>query len=75
MKAVGNYVIVEQKVSNTGSIMVKENNIGKVIDCQCDKTLKGKTIIFSEAKTIQEYDGYKFVPIEQVMAILFKGDV
>jgi hypothetical protein len=40
MKAVGEYVIVEQEV------------------------------IFSEAKTIQEYDGYKFVPIAQVMAVI-----
>jgi|TARA_R100000030_G_scaffold32137_1_gene23725 hypothetical protein len=69
MKAVGDYVIVEQEVSNTGSIMIKENNIGKVIDCQVDKSLIGKTVIFSEAKTIQEYDGYKFVPISQIMAV------
>lgn len=69
MKAVGDYVIVEQEVSNTGSIMVKENNIGKVIDCQVDKSLIGKTVIFSEAKTIQEYNGYKFVPISQIMAV------
>jgi len=69
MRAVGDYVIVEQEVSNTGSIMVKENNIGKVIDCQVDKSLIGKTVIFSEAKTIQEYDGYKFVPITQIMAV------
>ena len=69
MKAVGDYVIVEQEVSNTGSIMIKEKNIGKVIDCQADKSLIGKTVIFSEAKTIQEYDGYKFVPISQIMAV------
>lgn len=69
MRAVGDYVIVEQEVSNTGSIMVKENNIGKVIDCQVDKSLVGKTVIFSEAKTIQEYNGYKFVPISQIMAV------
>ena len=75
MKAVGNYVIVEQKETTSGIITMKENNIGKVIDCQCDPSLRGKTIIFSLAKNIQEYDGYKFVPIEQVMAILFKGDV
>ena len=70
MKAVGEYVIVEQEVSSASRIMIKENNVGKVIDCQIDKSLLGKTVIFSEAKTIQEYDGYKFVPIAQVMAVI-----
>jgi|TARA_Y100001937_G_scaffold128328_1_gene204038 hypothetical protein len=70
MKAVGEYVIVEQEVSSASRIMIKENNVGKVIDCQIDKSLIGKTVIFSEAKTIQEYDGYKFVPIAQVMAVI-----
>ena len=70
MKAVGDYVIVEQEVSSASRIMIKENNVGKVIDCQIDKSLIGKTVIFSEAKTIQEYDGYKFVPIAQVMAVI-----
>ena len=70
MKAVGEYVIVEQEVSSASRIMIKDNNVGKVIDCQIDKSLIGKTVIFSEAKTIQEYDGYKFVPIAQVMAVI-----
>ena len=70
MKAVGEYVIVEQEVSSASRIMIKENNVGKVIDCQIDKSLIGKTVIFSEAKTIQKYDGYKFVPIAQVMAVI-----
>ena len=70
MKAVGEYVIVEQEVSSASRIMIKENNVGKVVDCQIDKSLIGKTVIFSEAKTIQEYDGYKFVPIAQVMAVI-----
>ena len=70
VKAVGDYVIVEQKVSSSSGIMMKENNVGKVIDCQVDKSLIGKTVIFSEAKTIQEYDGYKFVPISQIMAVM-----
>ena len=70
VKAVGDYVIVKQEVSSSSGIMMKENNIGKVIDCQVDRSLVGKTVIFSEAKTIQEYDGYKFVPIAQVMAVM-----
>ena len=70
MKAVGDYVIVEQEVASSGGIMMKENNIGKVVDCKVDASSIGKTVIFSEARTIQEYDGYKFVPIAQVMAVM-----
>lgn len=70
MKAVGDYVIVEQEISTSGGIMMKENNIGKVIDCQVDESIIGKTVIFSEARTIQDYDGYKFVPISQIMAVI-----
>jgi len=70
MRAVGDYVIVEQEVSTSGGIMMKENNVGKVVDCQADGSLVGKTVIFSEAKTIQEYDGYKFVPLSQIMAVI-----
>ena len=70
MRAVGDYVIVEQEVSTSGGIMMKENNVGKVVDCQADRSIVGKTVIFSEAKTIQEYDGYKFVPLSQIMAVI-----
>tara|TARA_X000001382_G_C3058636_1_gene143544 strand:- start:209 stop:424 length:216 start_codon:yes stop_codon:yes gene_type:complete len=70
MRAVGDYVIVEQEVSTSGGIMMKENNVGKVVDCQADRSLVGKTVIFTEAKTIQEYDGYKFVPLSQIMAVI-----
>tara|TARA_Y100000114_G_C11644408_1_gene270913 strand:- start:431 stop:646 length:216 start_codon:yes stop_codon:yes gene_type:complete len=70
MKAMNNFVIVEQEVQSHGIITMKENNLGKVLSCACDKELIGKTIIFSMAKTIQEYDGFKFVPYEMVMAVL-----
>jgi hypothetical protein len=70
MKAMNDFVIVEQEIQMTGSIMMKENNVGKVVSCACDEDLIGKTIIYSTAKAIQEYDGYKFVPYEFVMAIL-----
>lgn len=42
MRAVGDYVIVKQETSVSSGIMVKENNVGKVIDCQCDKSIVGK---------------------------------
>tara|TARA_R100001463_G_scaffold20843_6_gene50618 strand:- start:10142 stop:10360 length:219 start_codon:yes stop_codon:yes gene_type:complete len=70
MKAMNNFVIVEQEVQSHGSIIMKENNVGKVVSCSIDKELVGKTIIFSTAKAIQEYDEYKFVPYEFVMAVL-----
>ena len=70
MRAMNNFVIVEQEVQSSGIITMKENNVGKVVSCVCDKSLLGKTIIFSTAKTIQEYDGYKFVPHEMVMAVM-----
>ena len=70
MKAMNNFVIVEQEVQSHGIITMKENNLGKVLSCACDEELIGKTIIFSMAKTIQEYDGYKFIPYEMVMAVL-----
>jgi hypothetical protein len=65
-----NFVIVEQEVQSHGIITMKENNLGKVLSCSCDEELVGKTIIFSMEKTIQEYDGFKFVPYEMVMAVL-----
>ena len=64
------YVIVEQEVQSHGIITMKEHNVGKVISSICDKDLVGKTIIFSTAKTVQEYDGYRFVPYAQVMAVM-----
>ena len=70
MKAMNNFVIVEQEVQSHGIITMKENNLGKVLSCACDEELIGKTIIFSMVKTIQEYDGYKFIPYEMVMAVL-----
>tara|TARA_R100001129_G_C5276565_1_gene235608 strand:- start:926 stop:1141 length:216 start_codon:yes stop_codon:yes gene_type:complete len=70
MKAVGDYVIVKQLVNDYGAIVIKENNVGKVIDCKCDESLIGKTVVFSEMHEIQEYDGFKFVPISQVMAVM-----
>ena len=70
MKAMNNYVIIEQEVQKYGSITMKENNVGKVLSCSIDKTLVGKTVIYSTAKAIQEYDDYKFVPYEFIMAIL-----
>ena len=70
MKAMNDFVIVEQEVQSHGIITMKENNVCRVISCVCDEELIGKTIIFSTAKTIQEYDGYRFVPYAQVMAVM-----
>jgi len=70
MKAVGDYVIVEQEMSVSGGIMVKENNVGKVIDCQCNRDIVGKTIVFDSSHNYEEYDGVKFVHIKHVMGIL-----
>ena len=56
MKAVGDYVDSRKEVASSGGIMMKENNIEKVVDCKVDASLIGKTVIFSEARTIQEYD-------------------
>lgn len=70
MKAMNNFVIVEQEVQSHGIITMKENNLGKVLSCACDENLVGKTIIFSMAKAIQEYDGLKFIPYEMVMAVM-----
>ena len=53
MKAVGDYVIVKQLVNDYGAIVIKENNVGKVIDCKCDESLIGKTVVFSEMHEIQ----------------------
>jgi|8_EtaG_2_1085327.scaffolds.fasta_scaffold19044_2 hypothetical protein len=73
MKAMNDYVIVEQQIQQFSSIVMKENNMGVVISCLCDRSLVGKTIIFSNEKRIQEYDGYKFVPYDKVMAVI-EGD-
>lgn len=70
MKAMNNFVIVEQEVQSHGIITMKENNLGKVLSCSCDESLVGKTIIFSVTKSIQEYDGFKFIPYEMVMAVM-----
>ena len=45
MKAMNNYVIIEQEVQKYGSITMKENNVGKVLSCAIDETLVGKTVI------------------------------
>ena len=70
MRAVGNYVIVKQETSVSSGIMVKENNVGRVIDCQCEPSLRGKTVIFNASHKYEEYDGVKFVHIEHVMAVI-----
>lgn len=70
MKAINNYVIVEQEVQSSGAIIMKENNIGRVISCACDESLVGKSVIFDTSKRIAEYDALKFVPYEFVMAVL-----
>jgi hypothetical protein len=70
MKAMNDFVILETAVQGSGIITMKENNVGKVVSCSLDESLVGKVVIFSLARTVQEYDGYKFVPHELVMAIL-----
>ena len=70
MRAVGDYVIVKQETSVSSGIMVKENNVGKVIDCQCDRSIVGKTIVFDSGHNYEEYDGVKFVHIKHVMGVL-----
>ena len=70
MRAVGDYVIVKQETSVSSGIMVKENNVGKVIDCQCDRSIVGKTIVFDSSHNYEEYDGVKFVHIKHVMGMI-----
>ena len=70
MIAKNNYVIVEQETQGSGLITMKENNVGRVVSCAIEPELEGKVVIFSTAKAIQEYDGFKFVPHEFIMAVM-----
>tara|TARA_R100000388_G_C7224958_1_gene151230 strand:+ start:40 stop:267 length:228 start_codon:yes stop_codon:yes gene_type:complete len=70
IRAMNNYVIVEQATTSAGSIIMKEDNTGIVISCSIEPELVGKTVIFSTKKAIDEYDGYKFVPLEFIMGVL-----
>ena len=70
MRAVGDYVIVKQVTSVSSGIMVKENNVGKVIDCQCDKSIVGKKVLLDSSHIYEEYDGFMFVHIKNVMGII-----
>lgn len=70
MRAVGEYVLVEQETSVSSGIMLKENNVGKVIDCLCNESIVGKTIVFDSSHNYEEYDGVKFVHIKHVMGVL-----
>ncbi len=70
IKAKNDYVIVEQEIQTTGSIIMKENNIGRVVACAIEPELVGKTVIFATKKAIEEYDGYKFIPLGFIMAVI-----
>ena len=70
MKAKNDYVIVEAEMQGSGKIMMKENNIGRVLSCSIEPDLEGKLVIFSTEKKIQEYDGRKFIPLQYIMAVI-----
>ena len=70
IREINNYFIVEQATTSAGSIIMKEDNTGIVISCSIEPELVGKTVIFSTKKAIDEYDGYKFVPLEFIMGVL-----
>ncbi|BCV03194.1 MAG: hypothetical protein CM15mV62_650 [uncultured marine virus] len=70
MKAKNDYVIIEPEIQGSGKIMMKENNVGRVLSCLIEPDLEGKVVIFSTEKAIQEYDGVKFVPYDKIMAVI-----
>ena len=71
MKAIGNYIIVQQYEERVNDILVKENNVGIVVDGANEHgSLVGKKVIFSTMKPIEEYGEYKFIHKDYVLAVI-----
>jgi len=71
MKAIGNYIIVQQYEERVNGILVKENNVGIVVDgANENESLVGKKVIFSTMKPIEEYGEYKFIHKDYVLAVI-----
>ena len=71
MRAVGEYVIVkiEEKKTDSG-ILTKAANQGKVIDCQVDRNLRGKTVLFNDKREYTSHNNVLFIPYEFILAVL-----
>tara|TARA_R110002012_G_scaffold79065_2_gene201319 strand:+ start:30 stop:245 length:216 start_codon:yes stop_codon:yes gene_type:complete len=70
MKAVGNWVVVliEEKKTDSG-ILTKASNRGRVFDCQCDKTLRDKIVVFNDKLEYTTENNVMYIPYEQIMAV------
>ena len=71
MRAVGEYVIVkiEERKSESG-ILTKATNEGRVIDCQCDKSLNGKIVAFNDKREYTKRNELLFIPYEFILAVV-----
>ena len=71
MKAVGEYVIVRIEEKKTASgILTKAANQGKVLDCQVDRNLRGKTVLFNDKREYTSHNNVLFIPYEFILAVL-----
>jgi|TARA_R100000149_G_C5879759_1_gene144413 pyocin large subunit-like protein len=69
MKAYGKYSVVMQDEDTVGQIIVKENNVGIVVDSM-NKDIIGKRIVFSLLKPIEDLGEFKFIHDDWILAVL-----
>ena len=73
LKAVGEHAVVElRKVRKDSGIFTRLQHSGKVISCEKDKSLEGKTIMFSSSPEYQSYSDYIFVPYNMILCVVDK---
>ena len=69
MKAYGKYSVVMQDEDTVGQIIVKENNVGVVVDSM-NEDIIGKRIVFSLMKPIEDLGEFKFIHDDWILAVL-----
>lgn len=72
LKAVGEHAVVElEKVKQSSGIITRLQHTGKVVSCVKDKSLEGKTIMFSNRPEYQTYGDFIFVPYNMILCVVF----
>jgi len=69
-QAIGEWVVIEKTISSgMGKIVQMADNQGKVISCDWNPEIIGKTVIFDKFSRINSDSKYVLVKYENVMAV------
>lgn len=75
MKAIGKWVVLKHdSVELKSGIMMKGENVGVVVDCQCEPTLRGKRVVYSLIHDSHEHGEYFFVHHDHILGQLGVDD-